>query len=84
MALAAEAELAALFIAAQEMLPHQQTLIDMGWPKPCSLAQTNNSTAKGYKQDHHSQKDQHDGHETVVAAMLRLPKTVLLLLGCRI
>jgi hypothetical protein len=29
-ALAAKAELAALFIAARKMVPHQQTLIDMG------------------------------------------------------
>jgi hypothetical protein len=30
MALAAEADLAALFIAAHEMVPHRQTLIHMG------------------------------------------------------
>jgi hypothetical protein len=47
MALAAEAELAALFIAARKMVPHQQTLIDMGWPQPRSPIQTNNSTAIG-------------------------------------
>ncbi len=29
-ALAAKAKLAALFIAARKMVPHQQTLIDMG------------------------------------------------------
>jgi hypothetical protein len=33
MALAAEAELAALFIATRKMVPHWQTLIDMGWPQ---------------------------------------------------
>jgi hypothetical protein len=47
MASAAEAELAALFIAARKMVPHRQTLIDMGWPQPCSPVQTNNSTAIG-------------------------------------
>ncbi len=47
MALAAEAELAALFIAACKMIPHRQTLIDMGWPQPRSPIQTNNSTAIG-------------------------------------
>ncbi len=47
MALAAEAELAALFIAACEMVPHRQTLINMGWPQPRSPIQTNNSTAIG-------------------------------------
>ena len=47
MALAAEAELAALFIAAREMVPHRQTLIDMGWPQPRSPIQTDNSTAIG-------------------------------------
>jgi hypothetical protein len=45
MALAAEAELAALFIAAHKMVPHRQTLIDMGWSQPHSPVQTNNSTA---------------------------------------
>jgi hypothetical protein len=47
MALAAEAELAALFIAAHEMVPHQQTLIDMGWLQPRSPIQTDNSIAVG-------------------------------------
>ena len=36
LALAAEAELAALFIAAREMVPHRQTLMNMGWPQPHS------------------------------------------------
>ncbi len=47
MALAVEAELAALFITACKMVPHRQTLIDMGWPQPRSPVQTNNSTAIG-------------------------------------
>ncbi len=34
MASAAEAELTALFIAAREMVPHWQILIDMGWLQP--------------------------------------------------
>jgi hypothetical protein len=34
MASAVEAELAALFIAARKMVPHWQTLIDMGWLQP--------------------------------------------------
>jgi hypothetical protein len=29
------------------MVPHRQTLIDMGWPKPRSPVQTDNSTAIG-------------------------------------
>ncbi len=47
MASAAEAELVALFIATRKMVPHQQTLMDMGWPQPWSLIQTDNSTAVG-------------------------------------
>jgi hypothetical protein len=47
MASAAKAELAALFIVAREMVPHRQTLIDMGWPQPCSPVQTDNSMAIG-------------------------------------
>jgi len=45
MALAAKAELAALFIAARKMVPPRQTLIDMGWSQPRSPVQTDNSTA---------------------------------------
>jgi hypothetical protein len=40
MASAVESELAALFVAAREMIPHRQTLIDMGWPQPKSPIQT--------------------------------------------
>ena len=47
MASAAESELAALFITAREMIPHCQTLIDIGWPQPKSPIQTDNSTALG-------------------------------------
>jgi hypothetical protein len=47
MALAAKAELAALFLATRKMVPHWQNLIDMGWPQPRSPIQTDNSTAVG-------------------------------------
>jgi hypothetical protein len=83
--LAAEAELAALFIAAREMVPHRQTLINMGWPQPCSPIQTNNSTAIGVtNKTIVPKRAKNDGHETVVAAMSWLPETVSLLLGCRV
>ncbi len=32
---------------ALEMIPHHQTLINMGWPQPKSPIQTDNSTAAG-------------------------------------
>ncbi len=47
MASAAESKLAALFITACKMIPHRQTLIDMGWPQPKSPIQTDNCTAAG-------------------------------------
>jgi hypothetical protein len=47
MALAAESELAALFITAQEIIPHHQALIAMGWPQPKSPIQMDKSTAVG-------------------------------------
>lgn len=47
MSSAAEAELAALFITAKEMVPLRQTLIEMGWPQPKAPIQTDNSTAVG-------------------------------------
>ncbi len=47
MSSAAESELAALLVTAREMIPHRQTLIDMGWPQSKSPIQTDNSTAAG-------------------------------------
>ena len=44
---AAEAELAALFVATKEMIPMRQALIEMGWPQPRSPVQTDNSAADG-------------------------------------
>ncbi len=44
---AAKSKLVALFITAREMIPHRQTLINMGWPQPKSPIQTDNSTAAG-------------------------------------
>jgi hypothetical protein len=51
MASAAEAELAALYITAQEMIPLHNALIKMGWPQPKSSIQTDNSTTHGFIQD---------------------------------
>jgi hypothetical protein len=39
MASTAEAELAAFYIFARKMVPHRQTLIDMGWLQPRSPQQ---------------------------------------------
>ncbi len=47
MASAAKAELVAFFVTAREMIPHRQTLIDMGWPQPKIPIETNNSTTAG-------------------------------------
>jgi hypothetical protein len=47
MSSAAKAELGALYTTAKEMVPICQTLIEMGWPQPCTSIQTNNSTAIG-------------------------------------
>ena len=47
MASAAEAELGALFIAAQKILSLRQTLITMGWPHPPMSVQTHNTTSVG-------------------------------------
>ena len=44
---AAEAELAALYIMAQKLVPMRQTLIEMGWPQPPTPIQTDNKTAEG-------------------------------------
>jgi hypothetical protein len=47
MALATRSDIAVLFITAQEMISHRQTLIAMGWPQPKSPIQMDNSTAAG-------------------------------------
>ena len=47
MSSAAEAELAALFMTAKEMVPLRRTLVEMGWPQPKSPIQVDNTTAVG-------------------------------------
>ena len=47
MSSAFEAELGAMFIAAQEMVAMRQTLQEMKWPQPKSPLQTDNSVATG-------------------------------------
>ena len=44
---AAEAEVAALYLNAQEALPIPQCLIDMGHPQPATGIKTDNQTATG-------------------------------------
>ncbi|MBM4179865.1 MAG: hypothetical protein FJ211_11150, partial [Ignavibacteria bacterium] len=51
MASAAEAELAALYHTAREMIPLRNALDEMGWPQPKSPIQTDNSTATGFAND---------------------------------
>ena len=42
-----KAKLAAMFITTKKMVPLRQTLVEMRWPQPPSLLQTDNSTAAG-------------------------------------
>jgi hypothetical protein len=51
MASAAEAELAALYNTAREMVPLHNALKEMGWKQPKSPIQTDNSTATGFIND---------------------------------
>ena len=71
MATAAEAELAALFIAARKMVPHRQTLIDMGWPQARSPVQIDNFTAIGVT------------NKTIVAKRAKMMDMRLWWLQCR-
>ena len=48
MSSAAEAEIGALFMNAQEAIPIRQCLIDLGHPQPPTPIKTDNSTANGY------------------------------------
>ncbi len=43
MSSAADPELGALYTTAKEMVPLRQTLIEMGWPQPCTPIQMDNS-----------------------------------------
>ena len=45
---AAEAEMAALYVTAKNMIPLRNTLIEMGWPQPKLPIQTYNSTSVGF------------------------------------
>ena len=45
---AAEAEMAALYITAKNMIPPRNTLIEMGWLQHQYPIQTDNSTAVGF------------------------------------
>jgi hypothetical protein len=47
MSSAAKVELGALYTTAKEMVPLLQTLIEMGWPQPCTPIQMGNSTVIG-------------------------------------
>jgi hypothetical protein len=47
MSSAAKAELDALYTSAKEMVTLCQTLIQMGWPQPCTPIQMDSSTAVG-------------------------------------
>ena len=44
----AESEIAALYTKDKKMIPLRNTLIEMGWPKPQSPIQTDNSSAVGF------------------------------------
>ena len=47
MSSAPKAELSSPFISAKELVPIRLTLIDMGWPRPPTSIQTDNSTSAG-------------------------------------
>jgi hypothetical protein len=56
MASAAEAEVGAIFINAQDAIPIRNTLIELGHPQPPTPIQTDNSTAAGFANDTIKQK----------------------------
>ena len=65
------------------MIPHRQTLIDMGWPQPKSPIQTDNSTASGGCEQHYRpSSEQDDGYALLVAPLPCFSGSVSLLLGC--
>jgi hypothetical protein len=81
MASAAVSKLAALFITARKMIPHRQTLIDMGWPQPKSPIQTDNSTAAGVVNNTIVPRQ---SNALLVAPLPCISGAILILLGCRI
>ncbi len=80
MALAAESELATIFITAQEMIPHRQTLITISWPQPKSPIQTDSSTAAGVTNK--TIVPRRDRYAICVAPLPHILISILLLLGC--
>ena len=82
MASAAEAEMAALFITAKNMIPLRNTLLEMGWPQTQTPIQMDNSTSLGFTNKTIVNKtNQIIRHETVVAQRQRIPIKVQVLLG---
>lgn len=68
---AGEAELAALFKCAQDMVPLRNALEEMGWKQPRSPIQVDNSTAEGYV------------NNTIIAKRIRSLEMRLNWLKCR-
>ncbi len=84
MASAAKSELAALLIMAREMFPPPLTLIAMGWPQPKSPIQRDNSTAAGVtNKTIVPRRSKNDGYAILGAPLPRIPRSILILLGCR-
>jgi hypothetical protein len=82
MTLASKPELAALFITSGEIIPHCQTLIAMGWPQPKSPIQMDNSTAAGVTNKTIGPR-RSKMIAILVAPLMRIPRSILILLGCR-
>jgi hypothetical protein len=82
MASAAEDELSVLFTTAQEMIPLQNTLEEMGWPQPKSPIQVENSTATGLRQQHNCPTStQVNRIATQLAQMMRSTRPIPNILG---
>jgi hypothetical protein len=83
-ALAAEAEFVALFMLPANRFPTGKPS-DLGWLQPQSPIQIDNSTTvEVTNKTIVPRKIQNDGHEAMVVKMLRLTKSILILLGCRL
>jgi hypothetical protein len=84
MASSAVPVLAALFITAHEMIPNRQTLIAMGLPQPKSPIQRDNSTAAGVTNNTIVPcRSKMMDMQFLVSLLLRIPRSISILLGCR-
>ena len=80
---AAEAELAALYITAQKLVPMRKTIIKMGWLQSPTPIQTDNTTAESVVNEKIFSKKEIYRPEATLVTLSGSTNSILFLLGQR-